>query len=295
MSRSRPFPGTEPTGEGVAFGGGLTSAINPNSMKSAVMQFIAGTSVNQSIDILMIHDPTALKVGPNTITLIGSGDGSVLWRDSLMPKSYRGGFWGITLDYNSDHTPDYIVVSQGKAPRIFFIDGRTGAVTRIAGSVSPGLRKGFVLQEGNIVGDGSLDFVSRPPGGAGTNLGGRSPGQARCVDIPAVGLRRDASQLGGFQRGRSSAGIRYRAGQHLVPGSGQIPRRPEREGDHDTGWPIEAPHDGRGRAGSTWDDSSYRSHPSESEIGLMDRLVRVGPRAWDHGVVSHRLFGVIRP
>ncbi len=132
---------------GTSVGPGQTSAIDASSGRSAVVQFVDGVAVNQALDIVFSQIPTSFRAVANAAILSRGDGGSVVWRVRVSPTNYKAGFDVTKFDINGDQTPDYILLTKAGAPRLFFVDGRTGAVTRIAGKVGRALRRGMVIEE----------------------------------------------------------------------------------------------------------------------------------------------------
>ncbi len=79
-----------------------------------------------------------------------------------MPKNYAAGFTVASYDFNGDQTTDYILLTKAGTPRLFFVDGRTGQVTAIAGKASPNLRSGMAVQQADLTGGTASQFVLSP-------------------------------------------------------------------------------------------------------------------------------------
>jgi hypothetical protein len=158
------IPIFEASPEGSLHPGGVTSAIDPVTLRSNVVQFLAGTAVAPGLDLVLEPIPTSSHVGANTVAVHQAPGGRVLWRRRILPGDYRGGFVAARFDFNFDTTPDYIVLARTGRARVFFVDGRTGAVTPIKGRVAAGLRRGMVVQAANLDG-GTDEFILAPSKG----------------------------------------------------------------------------------------------------------------------------------
>jgi hypothetical protein len=129
------------------------------------VQFLSGTAVGSGLDVVLEPVATSFHDGANTVAVLSSAGGATLWQQQIMPKSYRGGFVVARFDFNFDTTPDYILLTKTGRARVFFVDGRTGAVTAIKGTVAAGLRRGMVIQAANLNGNGLNEFILSPSKG----------------------------------------------------------------------------------------------------------------------------------
>jgi hypothetical protein len=143
-------------------GDGTRTAIDPTSRRSDIVQFIAGTPVNGNLSFGLTPVETSFHTNGNSATLSRSDQGSVIWRVQIMPKNYTAGFTTTSYDFNHDHTIDYLLLTKAGATKLFFVDGRTGQVTKIAGSVAAILRTGMVVQEHDLAGDNAKEFLLSP-------------------------------------------------------------------------------------------------------------------------------------
>lgn len=138
---------------------GRSSAFDSATGRSPMAQFISGESVNRHLDLVLNELSTELAIGKNSVGLVDSATHAVLWNDMLMPAGYKAGFTVSPFDLNGDSTLDYVVMPKGGPSRVMVLDGRTGAVTNLAGSVNPGLRKGVKILTADLVGDSTQDLV----------------------------------------------------------------------------------------------------------------------------------------
>ena len=145
--------------------GDITSTIDPVTLRSGVVQFLSGTAVGSGLDVVLEPVATSFHDGARVVAVQRSHGGPTLWRQAIMPKDYRGGFVVARFDFNFDTTPDYLLVTKTGCARVFFVDGRTGAVTRIKGKAASGLRRGMVVQAANLDGDGADEFILSPSRG----------------------------------------------------------------------------------------------------------------------------------
>ena len=141
---------------------GRTSTFDASSGRSAVVQFLGGEPMNEHLDIALNEIASEIKVGKNSVSLIEPGSTTAIWHDVLMPKNYSAGFSVTKLDLNGDSTPDYVVIPKSGMAKVMILDGRTGAVTRIAGAVNRNLRRGFVVQASDVIGDNTKDLILAP-------------------------------------------------------------------------------------------------------------------------------------
>ena len=141
---------------------GRTSTFDPSSGRTDVVQFLGGEPMNQHLDIALNEIASEIKVGKNSVSLIEPGSITAIWHDVLMPKNYSAGFSVTKLDINGDSTPDYVVIPKSGMAKVMILDGRTGAVTRIAGTVNRNLRRGFVVRASDVIGDNTKDLILAP-------------------------------------------------------------------------------------------------------------------------------------
>jgi hypothetical protein len=157
-----PIPTFDVVPMGSEIANGIGSTIDPGSMRSAVVEFIDGVPVNEDLDFELKVVPTSFRATADSLAVNRSDTGALLWRDQLMPRSYKGGFDVTRFDFNGDHTKDYVLLTKKGTPRVFFVDGRTGAVTKIRGAVAAGLRKGMVLEGADVAGGGDETLILAP-------------------------------------------------------------------------------------------------------------------------------------
>jgi fibronectin-binding autotransporter adhesin len=150
--------------KGTAIGNGTTSAIDSTTLKSDVVQFLAGEPVSANLSFALTPIDATLYVSKNSVGLNGTGDSPVLWTVGVLSKNYTAGFTVTTYDFNHDNTADYILLTRSGKPRVFLVDGRTGHVTSIAGAVSAGLRSGMSVSEADLLGNGVKELVLFPSG-----------------------------------------------------------------------------------------------------------------------------------
>ena len=74
------------------YGGDSISAIDPDTLRSNVVQFLSGTAVGGGLDLVLRPIATSFHDGANTVAVLSSPGGTTLWQQQIMPKSYRGGF-----------------------------------------------------------------------------------------------------------------------------------------------------------------------------------------------------------
>ena len=141
---------------------GISSAFDPSTLKSDMVQFIGGRAVNGSLNLILMPIETKVVISSNSISATRKDNQEVLWKTQIMPKSYRGGFSVSTIDFNNDRTTDYILIPKTGSPTVYFVDGRTGQSTRMSGLVSSFLRKGFTVTTANISGDSNLEYILAP-------------------------------------------------------------------------------------------------------------------------------------
>lgn len=141
---------------------GLSSSFDPTTLRTAVMQFLDGAAVNHKINLVLTPVHAVLRSGPNFVQLTNTDTGAVLWRQRLKPATYHGGFTFATVDLNGDSTLDYVVLPRRGAATPFLVDGLTGRVTRISGTVSPNLVQGFAIDSTSLIGNGRRQLVLFP-------------------------------------------------------------------------------------------------------------------------------------
>jgi SdrD B-like domain len=135
------------------------SGIDPASGRSGVVPFLDGVPINQGVDIVLRPIPTSFLVGNRAVALRDDSTDSLLWKAPLMPGSYTGGFVLTRFDVNDDGTPDDVMATKAGQTIVFIVDGRTGAITRIRGSVDPAFRHKFNIQSGDFAGGGGTQLL----------------------------------------------------------------------------------------------------------------------------------------
>jgi predicted outer membrane repeat protein len=145
---------------------GITSSFDPQTGRTALMQFYEGVAVNQKLGLVMRPIATVLRTGPNYVELVNQADNAVIWRDQLAPASYHGGFTYATFTVNGNRSPDFVVLPRTGPASPLIIDGRTGTITFIEGQVSRDLQSGFTVTLENLTGNDQIpDLLLTPIGG----------------------------------------------------------------------------------------------------------------------------------
>lgn len=141
---------------------GIASSFDPRTLRTPVMRFLDGTAMNQKTVLVMTPIHTVIQTGPNFIRLANADTNSVLWSKSLKSPAYHGGFTYAPVDLNGDSTHDYVVLLRSGPAKPFLVDGLTGAVTPISGTVSANLARGFAVEMTRLLGDGRRQLVLYP-------------------------------------------------------------------------------------------------------------------------------------
>ena len=120
-------------------------------------------AVNQSLDVLLNPIPAKILLSGNSIAILDTANHRILWKAQLMPAGYTGGFAMTAFDVNGDGTPDYVLATKKGQTIIFIVDGRTGDVTRIRGSIDPAFRNPFSVQAGQFIKGGGTQLLVNEP------------------------------------------------------------------------------------------------------------------------------------
>jgi len=141
---------------------GIKSQLDPHSLRSNSVQIIDGVAVNAGLSFALKKVPILAKAGANSFIVSRTDTGQTLFSNQLMPSSYKGGFTVAKFDFNVDHADDYVLITKTGTPQLFIIDGRSGAVTKFTGDVSPALQSGMVIKPVNLTGGSDQQFLLLP-------------------------------------------------------------------------------------------------------------------------------------